>query len=52
MDFEKIMEFTMNIDKLHMANLEVEVINEIIWRSRFFYLQNNFQKVKQHCFLL
>ena len=42
--FEKIMEFAMNIDKLHLANLVVEVIDEIIWSSRFFYLQNNFSK--------
>ena len=44
MDFEKIMEFTMNIDKLHMANLVVQVIDEIIWSSRFFLPSEQFSK--------
>ena len=42
--FEKIMDFSMDIDKLNLANLVGKVLDEIIWSSRFFYLQNNFSK--------
>ena len=41
--FEKIMDFAVNIDKLDLANLAGEVMDEIM-EFQFFYFQKNIAK--------
>ena len=49
--FENIIEFTKNIDKLNLANLVGEGMDEIV-EFRIFYIQKIYQKVQQYGFWL